>query len=457
MTFSDYLPVYRKNLALAIPVILAQIGQVTVNLADNMMVGHVGTTELAAASFTINLFHIGMLFGLGITFGLTPLVGQAFNPQHPGRVGGWLKNGVLIHFISSILLCLLMSSVVFFMDRMGQSNEVVDAAIPYYLIQVASLIPMMLFFSIRQFFEGAGNTKIAMVITIIANVLNIGLNYIMIYGKFGFPALGLNGAGYATLISRFIMPVIFLLVILKRPSLKVYFEAAKKARFETDKIKRMLSLGLPIGLQMVIEVLAFSLGAIMLGWISKEALAGHQVAIGLAGMTYLISFGLASGTTIRVSHAYGDRNRQELINSVIASLHIVIAFMSLMGISFVVFRNYLPFLFTSDMEVVKLAAGLLVVGAFFQIFDGVQVVLLGALRGMADVRIPMYMAFFSYIVVSLPISYLLAFVFNFGYTGVWIGFVFGLSTAAVLFGLRLKYQLKKFDRLVARDNHLQNC
>ncbi|MDP2112728.1 MAG: MATE family efflux transporter [Bacteroidota bacterium] len=242
------------------------------------------------------------------------------------------------------------------------------------------------------------------------------------------------------------MPVIFLLIILKRPSFRVYLESAKIARVEIEKIKRMLSVGLSIGMQMIIEILAFSMGAIMLGWISKEALAGHQVAIGMAGMTYMISFGLASGTTIRVSHAFGDRDRKELIHAVFASLHIVIAFMSLMGILFVVLRNQLPLLFTSDPEVIRFAAGLLIVGAFFQIFDGVQVVLLGALRGMADVRIPMFIAFFSYIVVSLPISYLLAFVFNFGYSGVWIGFVFGLSTAAILFGFRLKHQIQKFGR-----------
>ncbi|MDP2891401.1 MAG: MATE family efflux transporter [Bacteroidota bacterium] len=446
MTISDYLPVYRKNLTLAIPVIFAQIGQVTVNLADNMMVGHVGTTELAAASFAINVFHIGMLFGLGITLGIMPLVGQSFNAQNPGGVGGWLKNGILVHFIAAILLCLLMSSVVFFMGRMGQSEDVVKAAIPYFLIQVASLLPMLIFFSIKQFFEGVGNTKIAMIITIIANIINIFLNYVLIFGKLGFPALGLNGAGYATLIARIIMPVIFLLIILKRPSFRVYLESAKIARVEIEKIKRMLSVGLSIGMQMIIEFLAFGIGAIMLGWISKEALAGHQVAIGMAGMTYMISFGLASGTTIRVSHAFGDRDRKELIHAVFASLHIVIAFMLLMGILFVVLRNQLPLLFTSDPEVIRFAAGLLIVGAFFQIFDGVQVVLLGALRGMADVRIPMFMAFFSYIVVSLPISYLLAFVFNFGYSGVWIGFVFGLSTAAVLFGFRLKHQIQKFGR-----------
>jgi MATE family multidrug resistance protein len=446
VSISDYLPVYRKNLTLAVPVIFSQIGQVTVNLVDNMMVGHVGTTQLAAASFAINVFHVGMLFGLGITLGLTPLVGQSFNPKNPGRVGAWLKNGILVHFIVAILLCMLMSSVVFFMDRMGQPEEVVKAAIPFFLILVASLFPMLLFFSIKQFFEGVGNTKIAMIITIIANIVNIGLNYILIYGKFGFPALGLNGAGFASLTARLIMPVIFLLIILKRPSFRIYFDSARRARFEIEKIKKMISIGLPIGFQMVIEVLAFSIGAIMLGWISKESLAGHQVAIGMASMTYMISFGLASGTTIRVSHAFGDRDRNELIHAVFASLHMVIAFMSLMGILFVVLRNQLPLLFTSDPDVIKVAAGLLIVGAFFQIFDGVQVVLLGALRGMADVRIPMFIAFFSYIIVSLPISYLLAFVFNFGYSGVWIGFVFGLSTAAILFGFRLKHQVRQFGR-----------
>jgi MATE family multidrug resistance protein len=445
--FSDYIPVYRKNMALAFPVIFSQIGQVTVNLADNMMVGHVGTTELAAASFAINVFHVGMLFGLGITLGLTPLVGQSFSSKNRQNTGSWFKNGVLVYFVSSIVLSALMSSVVLFMHRMGQSAEVVKMAIPYYLIQVSSLIPLMLFFSFKQFFEGIGNTKIAMVITIISNLLNIGLNYILIYGKFGSPAFGLNGAGYSTLISRMIMPVLFLIVFYKQKKFTNYLTEAFHSRFDKQKIKRIISIGFPIGSQMVIEVLSFSLGAIMLGWISKESLAGHQIAISMASMTYMISFGLASGTTIRVSHAFGERNKPELKHAVFASLHMVVAFMSTMGILFVLIRNQLPHLFTSDPAVIEVAAGLLIVAAFFQISDGVQVVLLGALRGMADVRVPMFIAFFSYIVVSLPISYLLAFVFNFGYSGVWIGFVFGLSTAALLFGFRLKKKIRKFEPL----------
>jgi len=442
--FSDYFPVYRKNLVLALPVILAQIGQVTVNLADNIMVGHVGTVELAAASFAINVFHVGMLFGLGITFGLTPLVGQAFSSSE--KIGEWLKNGLLVHSLAAVVIGLLMSAMVFIMPQMGQTSEVVQLAIPYYLIQVLSLIPLLLFFSVKQFFEGVGNTQIAMIITIIANFVNVGLNYILIYGKLGFPALGLNGAGYATLISRVIMPVIFIVVLMKTPNFRHYLKEAYHGVINTTKIKQIISIGLPIGLQLVIEVLAFSLGAIMLGWISKESIAGHQVAIGMASMTYLISFGMASATTIRVSHAFGDGDEKELRHTIFASLHLVMTFMAIMGILFVVFKNQLPCIFTSDPAVIKVASGLLVVAAFFQIFDGMQVVLLGALRGLADVKIPMYLAFFSYIMVSLPISYLLAFVFDFGSPGVWIGFVFGLATAAVLFGLRLKHQLQKFQK-----------
>ncbi len=443
MKLADYIPVYRKNLNLAIPVIFSQIGQVTVNVTDNIMVGHIGTTELAAASFAINIFHVGMLFGLGITLGITPLVGQSLNSKNQRNIGSWFRNGMLVNFIASLLLCAIMASLILLMPLMGQSEGVVRKAVPFYLLHVASLIPLMLFFSFKQFFEGIGNTRIAMVITIVINLINILLNYALIYGKYGFPAMGLNGSGCASLIARLIMPVIFVVVMLKKPAFRIYLAEAFRARFERLKIKRIVSIGLPIGLQMVIEVLAFSLGAIMLGWISKESLAGHQVAISMASMTYMISFGLASGTTIRVSHAFGGHNQQEVKRIVCASLHLVVAFMSLMGIFFIVLRNVLPLLFTSDPAVIHVAAHLLIVGAFFQVFDGIQVVLLGALRGIADVRIPMFMAFFSYIVVSLPISYLFAFILNFGYAGVWMGFVGGLSTAAILFALRLRNQLKR--------------
>jgi multidrug resistance protein, MATE family len=441
---SDYFPVYRKNLNLAVPVIFSQIGQVTVNLVDNIMVGHLGTTELAAASFANNVFHIGMYFGLGLTMGITPLVGQSMRSHDSEKLQSLLKNGVFINAVLTVLLCSLMSSVVFFMNEMGQPDEVVQKAIPYYLIHVISLLPLMMFFTLKQFFEGLGNTKIAMVITIFVNLVNLVFNYLLIYGKLGFPALGLNGAGIASLIARLIMPMIFLWFVLRKTDFKDILVNASKTALDRLIMKRISLIGLSIGSQMVIEVLAFTFGAIMLGWISKESLAGHQVAISLAGLTYLVSFGLASGTTIRVSHAMGDHNKLEVRQSIFASLHLVIAFMTLMGILFVLFRNQLPMIFTTDPAVIQVASGLLVLAALFQVFDGVQVVLLGSLRGMTDVRIPMIMAFFSYIVVSLPLSYFFAFVLNFGYHGVWMGFVFGLGSAAILFSYRLKHQFRKF-------------
>ncbi len=406
------------------------------------MVGHLGTTELAAASFSLNIFMIGMLLGMGITMGLTPLVGHSFISNSRNNISCWFRNGLLVNFISSLFLVTAMASVVLFMNRLGQKTEVVEKAIPFYLLHVASLIPMMLFFSFKQFFEGIGNTKIAMVITIIINVVNIILNYGLIWGKFGLPALGLIGSGVATLIARLLMPILFFIVMFSKSSLKGYLTGAFHSKFEIQRIKRLLSIGLSIGGQMVIEVLAFSMGAIMMGWLSKESLAGHQVAMSMASMTYMISVGLASGTTIRVSHAFGEHNIQEVKRIIYASIHLVVAFMATMGVSFILLRNYLPLLYTSDMSVVKIASGLLVVASFFQIFDGMQVVLLGSLRGIADVRLPMYIAFFSYVVVSLPVSYLVAFVLKVGNNGVWVGFVFGLSTAAVLFALRLRYRIR---------------
>lgn len=443
MTLKEYYPVYKANLWLAFPVILSQAGQVSVNLIDNMMVGHVGTTELAAASFAMNIFLFGMLFGMGITIGLTPLVGHSFGGSKLEKVGEWFKNGLLAHSLIALTLVVIMSLITPFMHEMGQSPEVVKMAIPYYLILVASLFPMLIFFSFKQFLEGIGNTRTAMIITLSANLINIVLNYILIYGKLGFPAMGLMGAGIATLIARISMPLIFYFIIRKDKTYATFFKLAYQAKIKIKRIKQILSVGLPIGLQMVIEFLAFGMGAIMMGWLSKESLAAHQVAIGMASFTFMLSVGLASGTTIRTSHLAGQNKPNEMKKSITASLHLVVVFMSLMGLLFILLRNYLPYLFTTDHEVILIAARLLVIAALFQIFDGLQVVLIGALRGMADVKRPMFLAFFSYIVVGLPVSYLAAFVFNWGEIGIWVGFLAGLGTAAVLFGIRMVGNFRK--------------
>tara|TARA_R110002050_G_scaffold135508_4_gene258240 strand:+ start:32932 stop:34266 length:1335 start_codon:yes stop_codon:yes gene_type:complete len=438
---SDYIPLYKKSLHLAFPVILSQIGQVTVSLVDNMMVGHVGTVELAAAAFSINIFHIGMLLGIGITMGLTPLVGHVYSQKKEQQVGEYLKNGLFVHGVATLVIGVIMAFISLFLNRMGQPEEVVKQAVPYYLLLVTSLFPMLLFYSFKQFLEGVGNTKIAMYITLTSNLVNIILNYLLIYGKFGFPEWGLNGAGIATLISRIIMPVMLIPFVLKNKQYKREFRIAYHARIQLKLLKEVFAVGFPIGLQIIVEVSTFSFGAIMMGWISKEALAAHQVAIGLASFTYMISLGLGAGTTILVSHSRGFDDPLKMRRSIYASFHLVVLFMSVMGVLFVLLRHQLPFLFTEDPEVILIAANLLIVAALFQIFDGIQVILLASLRGLSDVKHPMFMAFISYMVLGLPISYLFGIVLGFGAIGVWIGFLSGLAFAALLFSFRLKKHL----------------
>ncbi|KAF0235548.1 MAG: multidrug resistance protein MATE [Prolixibacteraceae bacterium] len=431
MKLAEYFPFYKRSLHLALPVVISQIGQVSVMLVDNMMVGYVGTTELAASAFANNVFMVGMFFGMGITFGLTPLTGNSFGNGKINEVVIWLKNGIFTHLAAGFGLNLIMAGIYFLLPYLGQTPDVVKLAKPYFLLLCLSYLPFMLFFSLKQFFEGTGNTKIAMHITISANIINVVFNYLLIFGKFGFPEMGLNGAGAGTLISRVAMPLMFFIYIIKTPVFKGYFVQAHQQLFDRQKIIRLLKIGIPIAFQITIEGIAFSIGAIMMGWLGEVQLAAHQVAIGLASYT------------IRVSHQMGVKDYKALKMAAFASTHLVLVFMSIMGIVFVIARNLLPFLFTDDTEVIKIAAGLLIIAAIFQVFDGLQVVMLSTLRGMADVKLPMFIAFFAYLALGIPASYLLAFQIGLGPQGIWYGYLVGLGAAGILFWLRFQHNLKK--------------
>ncbi|WP_163717657.1 MATE family efflux transporter [Mangrovibacterium lignilyticum] len=445
MNLKAYFPIYRKNLTLAIPVILSQVGQVTVSLVDNMMVGHSGTTELAAASFSNSIFILGMLMGMGMAMGVTPMVGRFFNKKDESQVASYLKNGLILHAITAVILLMIMVGVAFLLGRMGQPQEVADMAFPYFLVLVASIFPLLIFYSCKQFLEGMGNTKVAMVITLSTNLVNVVLNYFLIFGKFGFPELGLLGAGIATFIARLMMPFMIFAFMWHHPSFRRISRIARQAKVEVAKLRELLNIGFPIGTQIVVEVLTFSVGAVMMGWIGKEQLAAHQVAIGMASFTYMISLGVGASTTIHVSHEFGVNNFKLIRRLISAALHLIVLFMSTMGILFILFRSELPWMFTEDKAVIEVAANLLIIAALFQIFDGIQVALLSVLRGLSDVKMPMFLAFLSYSVIGLPISYLCAFQFGFGSIGVWIGFLFGLAAAASLFAYRLRKLLLKLE------------
>lgn len=400
------------------------------------MVGHVGTTELAAASFANSVFVIGMYFGMGLTYGLTPLVGNAFGNSKLNDVVVWLQNGIFTHVIAALGLTVTMFGVYFLLPFLGQPIEVLHLAKPYFLLLCLSYIPFMLFFSVKQFFEGIGNTKMAMQITLLANIINVVINYLLIFGKLGFPEMGLIGAGIGTLVSRLFMPFLFFIFIVKIPRFKRYFVLANLQPIQKEKVISILKIGIPIAFQIIVEIIAFSVGAIMMGWLGEVPLAAHQVAIGLASFTYMISLGISQANTIRVSHQMGVNDFKSLKMAAIASTHLVLVFMMSMGIVFILARNYLPLMFTFDPEVVRIAAGLLIIAAIFQVFDGLQVIMLSTLRGMADVKIPMFFAFIAYLFVGIPTSYILTFVLNLGSQGIWFGYLVGLGTAGILFYLR---------------------
>ncbi|NOR86113.1 MAG: MATE family efflux transporter, partial [Bacteroidales bacterium] len=421
--FREYLPFYKRNLKVAIPVMLSQAGQVLVQQVDNMMVGAVGTVELAAAAFANSIFVLGLVFGMGVTFGLTPLVGHAWAQKNNKEAGELLHNSLNTNMILTVILTILMWLVSYFFDYMGQTAAVAEMSVSYYRILVISFIPFMLFFTLKQFAEGLAETKHAMYITLFANVINVVLNYALIFGKFGMPVMGLDGAGYATLIARSFMPILFLYVFIKKDKFNIYYQIAIKARPNWQRIKQLMQVGVPIATQILLEVAAFALSGIMMGWLGVVPLAAHQIALGLASVTFMVVTGIGSGTTIRVSHQYSMKDFKSMRMAANASIHMVIGIMSITAILFAVFRFQLPYMYTKDAEVIALASQLLIMAAIFQVFDGLQVVLLSILRGVADVKHSMIYALIAYIGVNIPLSYVLAFEFDMGPMGIWIGFV----------------------------------
>ncbi|GJM63400.1 MATE family efflux transporter [Persicobacter diffluens] len=443
-----YIPYYKRLLTLAIPLVLTQTGQVVVALVDNAMVGRVGTQELAAASFANSVFAVIMVFGMGMAFAITPLVGQAIGAHDAEGVKSMIKNGGILGLLSAIVLGFLCWSCSWIMPYLGQPEEVLTLAIPYFRILAISLLPFMLFMILKQIGEGLGNTVMAMVATLISNVVNIFLNWVLIFGNWGAPELGLNGAGIATLIARVILPVILFFSFLKAPAIRKYFDFSGLTSVSFQKVTQLLALGLPIGFQLVLETSIFAIGAVMMGWLGDVPLASHQVALGMASLTFMISNGVAQATTIRVSYQIGEKNAEGLRMVSYSAMHLVLLFMTFCGLGFYLFRYDLPRIFTPDELVINSAASLLVLAGIFQIFDGLQVVCLGILRGMTDVKVPMVLAGFSYLVIGLPVSYFAAFSMEMGAEGIWVGFVVGLGLAGLSLYFRIWKRLQRYQKVL---------
>ncbi len=433
MNFKEYIPFYKRNIKIAIPVMLTQAGQVTVNLADNIMVGRLGTTELASVSFANSIIILGMVFGIGFTQGLTPHVGQSYGKGDHAKVSLLLNTSLLLNLLAAVFLTVMMSIVGANMHHMGQTAEVVKFGRDYYNVILFSMLPFLLFFGLRQFSEGIGITKYAMYITLFANILNIFLNWVLIFGKLGFEPLGVRGAAIATLISRITMLLLFAALFIKLKCYNRYIASKVKMFIKREFITDILKTSIPLSFQNLTEITAFSLSAIMIGWLGEISLASHQIAMSMSSFSFMLALGVGAAATIRVSHQYGYGDYKSMRAAGFAAIHLSTLLMALCGLLYVIFRSYIPQIYSTDPQVIELASKLLIVAALFQIFDAVQLSSIACLRALADVKVPLLLSLISYYLVSLPLGYICGFIFKMGSIGVWIGLLLGLAFAAGLF------------------------
>ena len=449
-SFREYLPYYKRNLRVALPVMLTQLGASLVGFFDSIMVGHYATVDLAAVSFSNAIFFTVMVFAMGALMGITPLVGiqvgemkQVTENENIIRrnIASLFQNGMLFTVLLSALMLLLLGGCIPFLDCFGQDPAVVEVARPYYILIVISLVPFLFFSFFKQFLEGLGNTMVAMVITLVMNGLNILLNWVFIYGNWGFEPMGATGAGLGSLISRIGMPLCFWAVMAFHKEWKQYLRMAWE-RFSWQRIRELAKIGFPIGGQTLLETFLFTASFVIIGWISKEALAAHQVANQIADMTFMLALGIGSATTIRVSHQLGEGNIHGVRMASNASVHLVLLMNTIGAALMISLRNYIPMLFTEDTEVIAIASQLIVLAGLFQYADGLQAVGAAMLRGITDVKVPMMIAFVSYILIGLSVGLVCAFPLGMGASGIWIGFIFALAIAAICFHIRFNRKLR---------------
>ena len=452
-TLSKYRSYYKRLLTLAMPVMLAQAGQLTTQFADTAMVGNYGGEDpipLAAVSLGSSLFLLIYLAALGLALAITPLVGEHYARRDRREVGYIFQNSILycsvigvVATVIAIALRPFISVLGEWMSVPGQNIELVaQMALPYYDMLVWSIIPLMLFLAIKQFLEGIGNTKTAMWITLAGNALNILLNYIFIFGKCGVEAMGAEGAGLATLISRVGQMVAIGAYFFLSSRLRIYRSFFEAKGFKSSYLKSLFKVGYPISFQMILESAAFILTSILALSFGEVAAGSMQVSFSIANIAWMITVAIGSASTILVSHIAGAKQRGELRPMVNATYHIGVAWATIMAFIFVVFREPMAALFTDNSEVIALTAELMLLIAIYQFSDAVQGLSISMLRGLQDVKIIMPIVLCSYLVLNIPIGCWLAYGLDMGCHGLVIGLIVGLTSAAILTATRLYKTIK---------------
>ncbi len=417
---------------------IGQLGMIILGFADTMMVGHHSTTELGAASFVNNIINLVIITATGFSYGLTPIVGGLFGCEELPQAGRALRCALLANLMAGAIMMAALGILYFNVGNIGQPKELLPYIKPYYLVLLASIPFVMLFNAFKQFTDSITETRTSMWILLSGNLLNIIGNYVLIYGKAGMPEMGVVGAGVATLLSRVFMVALFLFVFLSRKKMRPYREGFFVLGWSRQLVRRLVSLGTPIALEMGMETASFSLSIIMVGWLGTIALASHQVMITISQFTFMVYYGLGAAVAVRTSYFNGQDDRDNVRHTVVAGLQVMVALeLLLSGIIFLL-RNHIGGWFTDSAEVSSTVISLMVPFFIYQFGDGLQINYANALRGIADVKPLMVIAFIAFFVISLPVGYFCGFVLNFGLVGVWMAFPFGLTSAGVMMWYRFK-------------------
>ncbi|MBL0739350.1 MATE family efflux transporter [Flavobacterium sp. GN10] len=452
MNLKQYTKEFSYNLRLAYPVILGMVGHTLIGIVDNIMVGKIGSTELAAVSLGNSMIFIAMSLGIGFSTAITPIVAEGDAEKNDTKIRSAFHHGL---FLCTILGLLLFTVIMFakpIMELLKQPADVIVLAKPYLGWVAFSLIPLVMYQGYKQFADGMSLTKYSMYAMVMANVLHVGINYVLIYGIWIFPKMGIIGAALGTVISRIFLVMFMHIMLSRRDDLKRFFKGFSFNEIKKATINKIISIGFPSAMQMLFEVVLFTASIWLCGNIGKTSQAANQIALSLASMTFMFAMGLSVTSMVRVSNQRGLMDYKKLIVVARSIFLLAIILETVFAIFFIAFHDYLPYIFLNmentgqildNEEVIAIASKLLLIAAIFQISDGIQVVVLGALRGLQDVKVPMYITFVAYWVIGFPISYYLGEHTELKAQGVWVGLLAGLTAAAICLYIRFHYLTKR--------------
>jgi putative efflux protein, MATE family len=443
MLLNNYGRYYKSLLSVGFPIIIGQIGMIVLGFADTLMIGHHSTNELAAASFVNNLFTLAIIFAMGFSYGLTPIVGNLYGKGESEKVGASLKNSLFANIIIAVMLTFIMWIVYINVDMMGQPEELIPYIRPYFIILLISIVFVILFNGFKQFADGITDTNVSMWILLSGNTLNIIGNYILIYGKFGFQEMGLIGAGISTLFSRIFMVIAFIIVFLSTKRYSIYRKGFINSKLNKKDFLTLNRLGWPVALQMGMETASFSLSTVMVGWIGTMALAAHQIMLTISQVCFMMYYGMGAAVAIRASNFKGQHDMESVKKYANAGFHIIMIMAIMSSVPIFLLRESIGSIFTNNVEVSLLVSQLIVLLVIYQFGDGLQCNYANALRGIADVKPIMMYAFIAYFLISLPAGYFFGFILKLGLIGIWMAFPFGLTSAGLMYYFRFRRSVRR--------------